>query len=500
MNTILVHIENWLQGILISLILYHIFTYLFTRDKGSITYSLYLFVLFVFLIPNITNEPSIYITLQFFPLYKQGYWFLLQMFILCYIFFTHYFLDIDEVIEGGTINLKKIVKLGILVTSGIFIIDAIVFNYKYFSRYNFFIFLPFCVCLFGIILFKNFKVNNLLNWLYLLGITFLLLFGVISIVFRSLPSHPIFQAYNINTGHIFMIGVFLETIIMSVALGYKKLVYKKEKERADDRLIKKLQENQKLKNTLNKRLKSAVLQKTEEISKTVSEANQYKISEVENQYNNELNKLKLTSLLNQMNPHFIFNALNSIKLFIINNDVKNAAYYLNKFSKLIRKILTSSYSQETTLKEELDTLDLYMNLENIRFSNEIKYHVTVANDIILENKVIPPMVLQPFIENAIWHGVSSIQGEKKIELHIKKTSKKFLEISIRDNGIGRKQAKLNKEKRRIKRKSVGLSITKERLKNFVKDSKHEFNLAYIDLFDEQQNPAGTKVILTIPLE
>lgn len=500
MDNVLIHIENWLQGILITLMLYHFLIYLFTKDKSSIAYALYLLIMLIFLIPNVTNTPSEYLTVKFYPIYKQGYWFTLQIFVFCYILFTHYFLDIGEITKKSSINLKRTAIIGLLLSTFVFSVDLLFLKNQYFSKYNFFVFLPFCIFLFVFVLQNNFKINNLLNWFYLLGITFLISFGIMSIAFRMSPDNSFLKKYHLTTGHVFMIGVFLETIIMSIALGYKKLVYKKEKERADDELIRKLQENQKLKSTLNERLKNTVLQKKEEISKTVKEANEYRLSEIENQFNNELNQLKLTSLLNQMNPHFIFNALNSIKLFIINNDVKNAAYYLNKFSKLIRKILDSSYNKEITLKEELETLELYMNLENIRFSNEIKYKVTISPTINLEKKLVPPLILQPFLENAIWHGVSSIQGDKIIEIDIKKTSNIFLEISITDNGIGREEAKKNKDKRKIKRKSVGLSITKERLQKFVRENKHEFNLAYIDLFDEQQNPAGTKVILTIPLE
>lgn len=208
--------------------------------------------------------------------------------------------------------------------------------------------------------------------------------------------------------------------------------------------------------------------------------------------------LEQTMLRSQMNPHFLFNSLNSIKLYIINNEKKNAVHYLNKFSKLVRKILEASSLKEIPLADELETVDLYMNIENIRFSNEIDFKITVAKGIDPELVKIPSLILQPFLENALWHGLSSKKGEKKIELNINKGKPGFIEIVIMDNGIGRAASeKINKSKV-LKRKSIGLDITKERLSNFSKDYQNSFKMDFVDLFDNMNNVAGTKVILTIP--
>lgn len=201
----------------------------------------------------------------------------------------------------------------------------------------------------------------------------------------------------------------------------------------------------------------------------------------------------------QMNPHFIFNALNSIKLYIINNEQKNAVYYLNKFSKLIRKILEASKVKEISLAEELETMDLYMSIENIRFSNEIQHETKVDPSINLDKIKVPPLVLQPFLENSIWHGLSSKKGEKKIEILVQQPNKDFIEISIEDNGIGRKESAKIKSQKVIHRKSIGISLTKERLENFVKDFKNTFSLTYKDLVDTNENALGTKLTLQLPI-
>ncbi len=208
--------------------------------------------------------------------------------------------------------------------------------------------------------------------------------------------------------------------------------------------------------------------------------------------------LEQTMLRSQMNPHFLFNSLNSIKLYIINNEQKNAVHYLNKFSKLIRKILTASSSKEITLAEELETVELYMNIENIRFSHEIDFKIKVHENINPNNVKIPSLALQPFLENSLWHGLSPKEGEKKICLDVKKKTPGHVTIEITDNGVGRGAAQVNKENRVLKRKSVGIRITKERFANFSKDYENSFDVDIVDLFDENGISKGTKVVLDIP--
>jgi len=132
--------------------------------------------------------------------------------------------------------------------------------------------------------------------------------------------------------------------------------------------------------------------------------------------------LEQNMLKSQMNPHFIFNSLNSIKLYIINNEKENAVYYLNKFAKLIRKILVASNEKDISLADELETMKLYMNIENIRFSNEIDFKIKIDEKINPENIRVPSLILQPFLENSLWHGLSSKTDDKRIELNIKKES------------------------------------------------------------------------------
>lgn len=209
--------------------------------------------------------------------------------------------------------------------------------------------------------------------------------------------------------------------------------------------------------------------------------------------------LEQNMLKSQMNPHFIFNSLNSIKLYIINNEKENAVYYLNKFAKLIRKILVASNEKDISLADELDTMKLYMNIENIRFSNEINFKIKIDEKINPENIRVPSLILQPFLENSLWHGLSSKTDDKRIELDIKKESDDYITISITDNGVGRKVSHERKLNKTLQRDSVGIEITRERLFNFSKRFARMYDLKIEDLFDHQNKASGTKVILNIPI-
>lgn len=208
--------------------------------------------------------------------------------------------------------------------------------------------------------------------------------------------------------------------------------------------------------------------------------------------------LEQTMLRSQMNPHFLFNSLNSIKLYIINNEKKNAVHYLNKFSKLVRKILEASSQREIPLAEELETVELYMNIENIRFSNEINFKTHVDESLDIHAIKIPSLILQPFLENALWHGLSSKEGEKNITLDISPGEEGFIKIAISDNGVGRGAAEKIKEGKVLKRKSIGIDITKERLANFSKDYQNSFHVEIIDIYNDANVPKGTKIVLYIP--
>ena len=295
---------------------------------------------------------------------------------------------------------------------------------------------------------------------------------------------------------IFYIGLIFENIFFTLGLGHKQKIVLQEKNRAQERLIKQLRENEHLRNQAQIKLQESV----ESLSQ---QSENEKIEKIKATYDKQLAELKITALKSQMNPHFIFNSLNSIKLYIINNEKENAVYYLNKFSKLIRKILDSTREKEIALSEEMETMGLYVSIENIRFSNGIEFLLDIDPDIQMETIKIPPLILQPFIENAIWHGLSAKENNKKLFLRVQKHHEEYIKISVEDNGIGRKRAKEMKEKEKAYlHQSKGTSITEDRLR-LLHNSRFIEKVFVVtsDLIkDDTIKSKGTKVEILIPIK
>ncbi|MBC8883818.1 histidine kinase [Flavobacterium piscinae] len=214
---------------------------------------------------------------------------------------------------------------------------------------------------------------------------------------------------------------------------------------------------------------------------------------MKSKYENEILNLKLDALRSQMNPHFIFNALNSIKVYFIENNKEKAVYYLNKFSKLIRNILEFSKREYITIKEELEVIELYLTIENIRFNNAISLVFEQLEDAKMTEKRIPGLILQPFVENSIWHGLMRKEGHKEIKIGCINEHNKT-GLFIQDNGIGREKAKENKMNS-FKKDSLGIEFSIERLNNFNLQNQLNYTFEIIDLKDEKNQPNGTKVIL-----
>lgn len=205
-------------------------------------------------------------------------------------------------------------------------------------------------------------------------------------------------------------------------------------------------------------------------------------------------ELEMQALRAQMNPHFIFNCLSSINRFILKNETEAASDYLTKFSRLIRMVLTNSNKAFISLEDELDMLRLYLDMERLRFKDSFDYSISFTNSIDMSNVFVPPLLLQPFAENAIWHGLMHKEGQGHLEIALS-TEKRILTCIISDNGIGRSKAEMFKSKSAEKQKSLGLKITTERLAllNRNTDEKTFFNVE--DISDDEGNSAGTRVIL-----
>jgi hypothetical protein len=210
--------------------------------------------------------------------------------------------------------------------------------------------------------------------------------------------------------------------------------------------------------------------------------------------------LEMQALRAQMNPHFIFNCLNAINHFILKNETETASDYLTKFARLIRMVLQSSSHKYIPLHDELETLKLYISMERVRFRNHFSYDLHCHPSVEIEMMQIPPMLLQPFVENAIWHGLMHRTEGGKLSIEIEEEGG-VLQCTIQDNGIGRRKAAELKSKSASFKKSMGVEITANRLQMLYNGNGSGANaLRIVDLEDESGEPLGTKVILRIPIK
>ena len=217
------------------------------------------------------------------------------------------------------------------------------------------------------------------------------------------------------------------------------------------------------------------------------------------EYERKLTDVEMSALRAQMNPHFIFNSLNSIEYYIITNEQEKAVDYLSRFSRLIRLILQNSKSTIVPLKDDLEALKLYIEIEAMRFDNKFDYEVKMEKGLDPETVKIPPLLLQPFVENSIWHGLMQKKDEKgKIDLTLRR-SNGHLVCLIEDNGIGREAAQQLKSKSASRRKSYGMKITSDRLSMLNKLAGADASINIFDLKNEDGSAAGTRVELVIPI-
>ncbi|HMU46864.1 MAG TPA: two-component regulator propeller domain-containing protein [Chitinophagaceae bacterium] len=229
--------------------------------------------------------------------------------------------------------------------------------------------------------------------------------------------------------------------------------------------------------------------------------NQVKKKEkLKTQYEKKLANVEMTALLAQMNPHFLFNSLNSIDSYIIKNESGKASEYLNNFARLMRLILQNSRSNYTSLKDEIELLELYMQMESLRFKDKFSYEIKVEEGLDVASIVIPPMLIQPYVENAIWHGLMHKKDGTigKVKIDISEKNNKLVCV-IEDNGIGREKAEeIKTQKPGNHKRSMGMQITRDRIDLINKLNNTDTSVQIIDLKDENGNPAGTRVELVIP--
>ena len=282
-------------------------------------------------------------------------------------------------------------------------------------------------------------------------------------------------------------GILIEMVFFSIAISLRAKYYLEEKN--------KLQQNYTL------QLEEELSIRTNKIQQQQQQIDKVQQDKIQADFNSQLYQSELKALRSQINPHFIFNCLNSIKLYIIENNTAAAAEYLNKFSKLIRSSLDNSASEKISLSDELSSLQLYIELEAMRFKNKLQYEINVDENIDTDFVEVPPLLIQPYVENAIWHGIMHKEAGGRIDIKVTlMPDEPVLVITIKDNGIGREMSAALKNKSITKHKSLGTKVTAERLELLNQHHKNGGSIHIEDIKDNTGKISGTLVTIKIPFE
>lgn len=217
----------------------------------------------------------------------------------------------------------------------------------------------------------------------------------------------------------------------------------------------------------------------------------------ESAFREKIAETEMQALRAQMNPHFIFNSLTSIENFIMLNERRLASDYLSKFARLIRMILNSSRNELVPLSKDLEALRLYVDLEQLRFGNKFSYRTEIDPVLLEEDYRVPSLLIQPYVENAIVHGIGYSDRKDLLVCVRAFAEEKHIHFVIRDNGIGRRQAEEANQLNRPHHKSVGLGITEDRIHIFSRQQQSVGSVRITDLFDDEGLAAGTQVDVII---
>jgi LytS/YehU family sensor histidine kinase len=209
----------------------------------------------------------------------------------------------------------------------------------------------------------------------------------------------------------------------------------------------------------------------------------------------QMAELELQSLRAQLNPHFMFNCLTAIQELILKEDFENSQTYLARFAKLLRMLVENTETPFTPLQKEIDLLELYLSLEKLRLP-DLRFSITADPSINKDKTLIPNMILQPYIENALWHGLSPKTGDKKLEVNIQKQNGNVI-YNVKDNGVGRKRSSELKSLYRRGHKSKGVELLTKRFKLLSEEYGSDITTEVIDVMNNGK-AGGTEVAIIVP--
>lgn len=445
-------------GILFFVCLFTLAQYAINRELSYLYYAFYLFCLLYYFWSDFERW-----NVHIYPLRKLIFqWLyyddvpLAAMTYIAYMLFLSRFLDARNTLP----RLYKVTRIGIKVVLG-YLAIALLITAFFEVRVIWSVHYYFRLVLGGIglmVLYQVYRERASLSGFILTG-TFCLLLGIVASTVLSLTQQDYYNNLLDVTLLPVQIGILLEIFFFSTGLGYKSKVAFQEKEEVQQKHIQELRENEKLRAMVNESLQT-----------------------------------ELAVLRNQLKPHFLFNSLNAIKNLIVKQKPWEAERYLIHFARLMREVLTYSDKEFVSLEEELAMCERYLQMEQLRFRNQFYYHLDQGG-VDTSAIFIPPLILQPFLENAILHGLLPKPGKR--ELHIRLTSApRCVTCTIEDNGIGRAEARRRQQAKAGTGK--GMKISRQRIRSFNHFNGTNLRLAVIDKTDDEGKGAGTRIDLIVP--
>jgi len=432
-------IYSWIRGALFILFVYHLMIFFQNRKKVFLYYSLYLICFLFYFLKDISTP-------DYLPIYAYINFSLQFLGYGAYVAFARELLNTEKhVPEWDT--LLKLEIIAFLILSVVFIFIQILFGYSYQEKL-------------WIMVMPIFTVFSLLTYIVLTKIKgkHVTFFIIGSLTYMILANISLLGPYALGNNYFIVrgiepmfftyLGAMIETAMFALIIGYTVRIIEKRKTEIESQLALQIK---------------------------------------------EMSDLKMTVLQTQMDPHFLYNSLNSINNFVLQNDIEKASDYITKFSRLIREILKNSTSLSIPLEDDLGVLGLYVRLEQMRMVGGFDYVVTIDDNIDLKEIRVPPLFMQPYVENAIWHGFSNYDGYKKINLSIYDEDDK-IRCEIMDNGIGIDQSKQGNKIMDGKRKPFGLKVSEDRIKLLYENQN-----VYVIIEDiSDEKTSGTKVTLKFP--
>lgn len=482
-------------GILGFLFLFTLFQYVQHKDLAYLYYSGYLLVMTIYFMER--HESNTYFNF----LFSNNSWmfnsngggepsYYAQLSFIFYLFFTIEFLDIDSKYRKLKTYLLSIIAV-IVVLYAIHLLlllmnvnPSTIFNYYY--TYRAILNIPLVIVLIWIAV----KIRTKLAAYFLLGSGILTLTMIIP-QFTYLIDKNLGGAFFYDNMTWMQVGMLFECFLFSTGLGYKSKLAFEERDRIQQELISKSEENNALSLKYNTELEAEVKEKTSELILKKEQL-------LKTEYEKELLDLEAQLFRSKMNPHFIYNCLNSIKYFSLSKSSEDTAQYITDFSTLMRFILEKSKRAVIPIKEEIDFIKKYLAIESRRFDSKFEYVIDIDPELELNTCYIPPMILQPIIENAIVHGLLPKYEFGKLEIRFIKHPQ-HIKIEIQDNGVGRDKSRLQEKQTQFDHgMSHSSAITTARLANISKSQSIDIDLQITDLKDINASAIGTLVALHLP--